>query len=115
MQRKQRRGSLFLFTQNRPDLLVHESCRRLRLISGAGDLLPEEHVLVRTPRHGSDAFAHAPLANHATRQGRRPAEVVGRSGADLPEHQLFGATAAERKADLIENFGSTHELSIGGE
>src|SRR5919198_254742 len=89
---------LLAFVDDAADFLVDDLGGRLRYVLALRDRMTEEDLfLIRAVTQWPELFAEPEFGDHSARQGRCPADVVGRPGCDLfrPEDQLLGDAAAK--------------------
>ena len=103
---QQNTGSLFLIVQDAADFFVDDARGFVRVLATRShQVLAEEDLLLTRECHRTHLVAHAPFANHATRDVGRLLEVVGRTAVEVTEHDHLGDTSAHRLAnDVLEVF-----------
>src|SRR5581483_3698962 len=85
---------VLLLAQDLLDLLVDHTRRLVGVVARVHEVLAEEHLTLRAPRHRPDARAHAPLPHHfASELGRHHEVVVGTGGDDAVHRLLRDAPA----------------------
>ena len=63
---------------------------RLGLFHAASD----KNLAFLSVRHRSDALAHAVFGDHLARERRGAAQIVGRAGGNIVQHDLLGDAPA---------------------
>ncbi len=94
-------GPLLLGAQDALDLVVDDLRGVLGVIPGVHQVLAQEDLSLRAPRHRADGVAHAPLADHLARQLGVAHQVVGGAGREVAVDEQLGAAAAHADAQRV--------------
>ena len=84
------------------------------ILAGHEVAAEEDVVVVVAVRDGTQAIAHAVLADHLAREARRLLQVVRRAGRQMPEDDLLGGSPAHRVANHRKDLVAREVVAVLG-
>ena len=85
-------------------LLVDEARGLFRVAAVGLHISAEENRIIRFIRDQADALAHAPFGDHLADDFGDALKIVGSTGGNILDDQLFRDAAAEQLANEVEQF-----------
>ncbi len=94
-------GALLLGPEDLLDLVVDDLAGVLGVVPRVHEVLAQEDLALRAPRHGADLVAHAPLADHLAGQLGVADEVVAGTGRQVAVDEQLGGPPAHAHGERV--------------